>query len=413
MAIAPPRINNTSIATTSCAIISDDKLLCNLLTMSLRHIGFTNIESISGENFSNDTRWSSDHGLVICAATGAAEPLRLLNLIRNDASERTSSMPVMCVIGEVIPHQLEAILNAGANCVITLPISSSILLRNVNRALSDRRNFVASEDDRGPCRRRGGTEYDGPLRHTTDGRAGPQPAEPPTVRPREAATRPTAEAASREKAPVSERTQTLIGGVRQVVATIERLRATLASLNEGPARKALHNELIDAAQRLVNLMALADTRTEHNNDIDYNLRKTIESTQKIFFDMIEQIAKHRLDRINTDILSVTSRNEISLGCSDLFARKLIGLEEVFSVMEGRRKFSDSMRRSLASAWDAVSRIEATETEMFKLHDFSNSNKHTNLQKHASRTIQQETNRSVGSQREVSKIINMASADRAH
>ena len=363
--------------------------------MSLQNIGFSDINPINGNDFSVQLLLTAAPGLVICAGTKAEEPLRLLRLIRSYASKHNASIPVMCVIDRVTPLQLEEILNAGANCVTTLPISCGTLLRNVHRALSDTRNF-ASPDDR-----------QGPSRHTADASASPEKAKAAAPAPRAkapTAARSHAEGTPGGKGSPSERTLTLLDGLRQVVATIEGIRAALAASHDGPTRKALRMELVDAVQRLVNLMALADTKIEPSKDVELNLKNALDSVRRVFFDVIEQIVQSRLDGINNDITAILSRNEVCLGCSDSLAKKLLTVEEALSTMEGAKRFSNNMKYSLASAWESISKIEETELSVFRIHDFSGPDNKSYVRNYTLRASAALRNISAGSQHEVSRLV---------
>jgi hypothetical protein len=375
---------NTSFLGKACMVVSSDDSLCRLIATSLHQIGFADVLQSEVLTESIELAAPGSYDLIVCAGTGIDEPLDMVRRIRMETPEGAVVGPMICVVGHMDVDNLVMMRNSGANCVMTLPISTRSMLKNVNRALNDKREFIATPTFRGPCRRSPTPgRYEGPFRRSADqpGRHGVIAVSPPPGTgspeapaaaghhglPGVAPRRPQASNVEGE-APRSQ-TSIILNGVSEIAERIERLKEALHATDDEQTRKIVRAEIIEAAERLVNLVALVDLSKAQNQSQGNPLRQKIETMKALFIDILRQMSVGRLDAIIADMEKYLHSGEIALGCGDLLQERLASVEEIVAVLGGR-KADENMKRKLDTAWDGIGKLQKIEAEQFDLADLT-------------------------------------------
>lgn len=92
-----------------------------------------------------------------------------LDRIRSARNERVRRTPVIMITSSVTPGRVELLRDAGADEILTKPVTGEALASRVRAALLRQRPFVVSSTYRGPDRRRSlQTHFRGPWRRSTD-----------------------------------------------------------------------------------------------------------------------------------------------------------------------------------------------------------------------------------------------------
>lgn len=93
-----------------------------------------------------------------------------LDRIRNSRDVRVRQTPVLMITSSMTRQRVELLRDAGADEILTKPMTGEALAARVRAALLRQRTFVESPTYRGPDRRRmSAPDYRGPLRRATDG----------------------------------------------------------------------------------------------------------------------------------------------------------------------------------------------------------------------------------------------------
>lgn len=189
---------NLSFFGKSCLVIAEAGNLRQLIVTALHQIGLPNVKKVDDVEAAIYELSQSAYDVVICAEAEFAGSVEVVTRIRKDCRGPAAVVPVIYLTGNMDPAHLSVILNSGANSVMTLPIGTRSLLKNLNRALTDSREFIAHHKYRGPCRRgknRTG-KYSGPRRRAADSQHPAPPADP--VASREAQAAPVVRAAHQQ-----------------------------------------------------------------------------------------------------------------------------------------------------------------------------------------------------------------------
>ncbi|CAA7623990.1 hypothetical protein [Magnetospirillum sp. SS-4] len=376
---------NTSFLGKTCMVVASGDSLCSLIATSLHQIGFADVLQSEVLTESIELAASGRYDLIVCAGTDIDEPLNMVRRIRMETPEGAVVGPMICVISHMDVGNLAMMRNSGANCVMTHPINTRSMLKNVNRALNDRREFISSQTFRGPCRRNPTPDrYDGPFRRSADTMTGAPQSSPLHPDPAQGQRKPVVTRRLGVDGPVPHRspavvagedlnsqTSIIFNGISEIADRIEHLKGALHASDDERTRRIVRAEIMEAAERLVNLVALVDLGKSQNQSQGNPLRQKIESMKALFIDILWQMSVGRLDAIIADMEKYLHGGEIALGCGDLLQERLASVEEIVAVLGGR-KADESMKRKLDSAWDGVGKLQNIEVEHFGLADLTRS-----------------------------------------
>jgi hypothetical protein len=373
---------NTSFLGKACMVVASDDSLCSLIATSLHQIGFADVLKSGILTEAIKFAASGIYDLIVCAGTDIDEPLDMIRRIRMETPEGVVTGPMICVISHMDVGNLSMMRNSGANCVMTLPISTRSILKNVNRALNEKREFIANPTFRGPCRRNPAPGlYEGPFRRAADRQdcATQSPSPSPSPAPRKLAAaghsgelglaprRPHAPAVVGEDP--NSQASIIFNGVSEIAARIEHLKEALHATDDERTRKVVRAEIMEAADRLVNLVTLVDLNKGPHRGQDNPLRQKIGTMKALFIGILRQMSVGRLDAIIADMEKYLNGGEITLGGGDLLQERLASVEEIVAVLGGR-KADETMKRKLDSAWEGIGKLQKMEAEQFELADLT-------------------------------------------
>ena len=373
---------NTSFLGKACMVVASDDSLCSLIATSLHQIGFADVLKSGILTEAIKFAASGIYDLIVCAGTDIDEPLDMIRRIRMETPEGVVTGPMICVISHMDVGNLSMMRNSGANCVMTLPISTRSILKNVNRALNEKREFIANPTFRGPCRRNPAPGlYEGPFRRAADRQdcATQSPSPSPSPAPRKLAAaghsgelglaprRPHAPAVVGED--LNSQASIIFNGVSEIAARIEHLKEALHATDDERTRKVVRAEIMEAADRLVNLVTLVDLNKGPHRGQDNPLRQKIGTMKALFIGILRQMSVGRLDAIIADMEKYLNGGEITLGGGDLLQERLASVEEIVAVLGGR-KADETMKRKLDSAWEGIGKLQKMEAEQFELADLT-------------------------------------------
>jgi CheY-like chemotaxis protein len=375
---------NLSLLGKSCLVIAAEGYLRQLIVTALHQVGLPNVTKATDIEAAIYELSQSDYDVVLCAETEFGTSVTTVKRIRKDCPGRAAEVPVVCLTDNMDPEHLSKLMGAGVNAVMTQPIGTRSLLKSLNRALTDNREFIRHESFRGPCRRAriSNSKYHGPRRRLSDlQNASPhrKPA-PPEERQANSASLHVRGASNAQRSlppgmedaqSLSAREQTLLNGVHEIASSLDRLKQGMKSAESAANRRLMRESLNDAAHRLVNLLMLADMNDQQNGTGENRLRLMVESTKGKFIDVLTGIASHELGTIIGEIDSHTNANEPALGHSEALSARLAGVEEIVVVIGGPKKLGDEMKKSLRRAWGEVLRLQEIEGRVFNIKDLSN------------------------------------------
>ncbi|WP_043744968.1 response regulator [Paramagnetospirillum magneticum] len=362
---------NLSFFGKSCLVIAEAGNLRQLIVTALHQIGLPNVAKADDIEAAIYELSQSAYDAVICAEAEFAGSVEVVKRIRRDCRGPAAAVPIIYLTGNMDPAHLSMILNSGANSVMTLPIGTRSLLKNLTRAMTDSREFIAHHNYRGPCRRgkNRNAKYSGPRRRATDSQHS-KPPNPPSGSSmprgvqsapamRDNGQRPVLPRAE-EIPSLSAREATILNGVNKIATSIERLRQDMQSTDNTSTRQRLREGLHEAAHRLVNLLSLADLSYPQDGQKGNILLEKLDAIKGTFLKVLADIAQHRLEIVSSDIDRIIMGNEFPLGCSETLSERLGAVEEIVMVMGGARKLGDGMKQSLSRAWRDVHRIQEAE-----------------------------------------------------
>ncbi len=78
----------------------------------------------------------------------------IVRVLRDPALSPAPRVPMVGVTGEPTRATVNAVINAGVNELVTLPLSSQIFKRRLHAAIHLQRDFIEVPEYFGPCRRR-------------------------------------------------------------------------------------------------------------------------------------------------------------------------------------------------------------------------------------------------------------------
>jgi CheY-like chemotaxis protein len=102
---------------------------------------------------------------LIDVGLGEENGLDLIREIRCDPNHPQRRVPMIVVTGQNLSHVIRSARDAGADSILTKPVTPSALQSKVTQVLRERRKLVESESYFGPDRRGGAKQdYGGPER---------------------------------------------------------------------------------------------------------------------------------------------------------------------------------------------------------------------------------------------------------
>ena len=158
-------------------------------------------------------------------------------------------------------------------------------------------------------------------------------------------------------------------GVNEIAARIEYLKRALHAADDEQTRRDVRAEIMEAAERLVNLMALVDLGENSGRPQNEAVRRNIKKLKTLFIDILRQMSNSRLDAIVADMEKFLYGGEIALGGSDLLLERLAAVEEIVAVLGGR-KTNEGMKRKLDFAWEGIGKLHQMEADQFGLADLA-------------------------------------------
>ncbi|OAN66021.1 response regulator [Magnetospirillum moscoviense] len=368
---------NISFSGKACLVVAKDDFLSGLIVTSLHQIGFADVQTAGDIADAVQLVSSTVYDVIICAGKTTDESLHMVRCIRMETPEGAAVGAMIGITGQMDVGDLAAMRNSGANSIVTLPINTRSMLKNVNRALGDHREMISNTTYRGPCRRKPVPHtYNGALRRDTD-QALPSPSlsasSPPAgtaplspgVSPRGVRGSPKAVLENDES--LDSQASIIFIGVNEIAARIEHLKRALHAADDEQTRGEVRAKIMEAAERLVNLIELVDLEENSGRPQNEAVRQNIKKVTTLFTDILRQMSNSRLDAIVTDMERFLYGGEIVLGGSDLLLERLASVEEIVAVLGGR-KTNESMKRKLDFAWEGIGKLQQMEADQFSLVD---------------------------------------------
>lgn len=123
-------------------------------------------------------------------------------------------------------------------------------------------------------------------------------------------------------------------GVNEIAARIEHLKRALHAADDEQTRGEVRSEIMEAAERLVNLIKLVDLDENSGRPQVEAVRQNIKKLTTLFTDILRQMSNSRLDAIVTDMERFLYGGEIVLGGSDQLRERLASVEEIEVILGG-------------------------------------------------------------------------------
>lgn len=136
-------------------LVDPDFELRNLLREVLRQQGFRNPRAVASLATMQDAMKETIPDLLIAdTVLSDGDFSAFLIELRHGRTEFHPFLPVIAMTREPTPQQVERIIDAGADLLLTKPVSAKQLLGRVERLIRARKPFVVIEDYVGPDRGR-------------------------------------------------------------------------------------------------------------------------------------------------------------------------------------------------------------------------------------------------------------------
>ncbi|HIJ38287.1 MAG TPA: hypothetical protein HPP80_05245 [Rhodospirillaceae bacterium] len=367
----------------SALIVAADSGLRELIATTLSHVGAQHVWPLADPGEALDRLREAPVDLVVSGDPNAESAIPLVRSIRQDLPTASARVPVICLSSQVSAEIIKTMLNVGANAVMTLPVTTRRMMQQVNRVLREERPFIQKPEYRGPCRRyKADPSYDGPQRRAIGAAvaaANPPRQTPPPAKPVETAepfhdigevalARPVVEGGGEHH--LSKREANLVAGVQTVAATIQGLNAALKSTDDAATRKHVRQQMVEAANRLINLLALANKSGPDGQGPNAEVVRQIDTVKRAFFMVTAQIARFRLEAIVADMGRRLESKEVVMGAGEYLAARLFGVEEILEVMSAGGNVPTDLEEMLDGAWDDIARIRDLENERVVLLELS-------------------------------------------
>lgn len=150
-------------------VADDHRIAASIVSEVLRAAGIRHVRAVEdgGVAFQVIREAPPDLALIDLAMPG--DGLTLLRHIRRSKLSPDPSLPVIAMSGYTDRRRIEALRDAGADEIISKPLSAGVLLSRVAAIIERPRQFIACDAYVGPDRRRlRKANYEGPLRRRDD-----------------------------------------------------------------------------------------------------------------------------------------------------------------------------------------------------------------------------------------------------
>ena len=375
-----------SFSDKACLVVGTKPDLSNLITHTLRQIGFVNVTKANGTEHGFLLLTKSNIDLVLLLDTAADEAVEMILRIRHHNLPVIASVPVICVSEAWSGNQITSLRDAGASVLASLPLTMRTLLKHATRALNPR-EFVNAPSYRGPCRRSSAHQnYTGPLRRSTDTGNGkqPRPQEPqppahtqtspattPPMRPAAPAPAPRVPTARTDEqeaitTPELRQTKIVVDNSYDTAMEVDDLSSRLRDADGPHRRAALCRDIASASGRMINLMSLADQRVREFGCSD-GLVARLESIRTTIVRNAEGLAESGARRVVDYGGRVVSGNiGIPLGVGVALAHQLARIDAIIHVLGGTDVMSPQCTAAIFEAREvenAVAALEANSSVM--------------------------------------------------
>ena len=158
-----------SLSRLTGVIASDQKTTREIVIAALRTVGVRNFcEAEDGGEAFAIVVGIKPH-FVILDFEVELDSIRVLSAIRRSPDSPNIQMPVIVLTANVERNLIFTMRDAGANDIITKPLSFATISSRVAAVVRRPRRFISADNYVGPCRRRGlARDYHGPLRRESD-----------------------------------------------------------------------------------------------------------------------------------------------------------------------------------------------------------------------------------------------------
>lgn len=329
----------------TCLVSTSNDLYGELIESALHQIGMPELLKASGIEDAIQRASVVAFDVIICADAEMNIALDMMHRIRKTSPKA----PVIIVTSQVSPEYLAAVAEEGSAFVVAMPINTRKLLKALNRAINDRRAPAARPLENKP----GQTA---PEATANSGRSAwprdPGPA-PPSSDPGQM---------------LSARDEKLLVAANQISASIERLKQSLSSTDDAAQRRLLRSQMAEAAQRLVNLLALE--KLGDGSAMAGSLAEKLHFVRESFFDVIAEICRSRVEMVEVDLNRYSGRDGFVVGCADAILDRLASIEEIIAVMGGPGKLAPDMKRTMAKAWSDTVILQQAEAAALSLRELA-------------------------------------------
>lgn len=154
----------------SVLIVDDNAYMRTIITTIVRAFGTTVIdEAANGADALERLRTRKFDCAIVDLAMDPINGLEFLHLVRTSKDSPDRYLPVIIVSAHSSRAQILQARDAGADEILTKPVTASALLARLKAVIEERRPFVSSGAYFGPDRRRKRViDYAGPFRRHDD-----------------------------------------------------------------------------------------------------------------------------------------------------------------------------------------------------------------------------------------------------
>ena len=348
----------------TCLVICGDDHLRLLVSTSLHQIGFPEVTKANNIEEALKRLSQSFYDVVICADTDIERLINSVQRLREHIVGATLPVPVICLTSRVDPAHLSALQDSRPSCIMTLPIGLHSMLKGIDRVLNDRPKPKSGANKHAHSQPRGSaTAIDTePARDLSDQRD----AVPSSWIA--GAERSRATSVDEERLPTRE--ATILKGAQAIAETINHLKQALNTTDDVTDKKSLREQMTDAAQRLVNLMGLANTGGGQDAQSGDPLGEKLHIVKTAFLDVLAHTVQFRLETANSELEKYLRGKEIVVGYAEALSTRLAEIEEIITVIGGKRALEPRTRRMLTKAWHELLQIQEEEQSKCNLAELS-------------------------------------------
>ena len=150
-------------------VVDDHRLSRAIVVEALRAVGASRIRQAEDGREAMEMISADMPDIAVVDFKMPHDGLSLLQQIRRSPDSPDRTLPVIMLTAYTEVSRIAALRDAGANEVLTKPMSVKSLFRRVSSVIDSPRPFIVSENYVGPCRRRRvKPDYCGALRRASD-----------------------------------------------------------------------------------------------------------------------------------------------------------------------------------------------------------------------------------------------------